>query len=226
MMTGIYDLAALQKTVEGVGAVICAYHAHPKAVVEGQLLLIGAGEHAGGKLGGGHQVFHAASWNYDWKRNRLGDHETCDCYISFCNDARTSSTIKPIYGFTGTIPEWELVRLNRPKMIDAASRSTSATGTKALFWTSADDLAAYTIEAVSEPGAADGGFYRVQSFRASPLEMVEAYEQGRGPRLERQSLGSLSEIEDMLVQARASTPLSGHHEDIGLTYAKYKMNGI
>ncbi|RYO85563.1 hypothetical protein DL766_007542 [Monosporascus sp. MC13-8B] len=96
---------------------------------------------------------------------------------------------------------------------------------KTLMWTSVDDPAAYTIEAVLGPGAADGGFYRVQSFRASPLEMVEAYERARSVRLERQSLGMLSEIEDMLARVRASTPPSGYHEYIRLAYTKYIMNG-
>ncbi|RYP69657.1 hypothetical protein DL769_005227 [Monosporascus sp. CRB-8-3] len=180
-MTDIYDLAALQK-----------------AVVEGELLLLRVAERAGVK------GFHAVPWNYDWTGNRLGDHETYDRYVSFCNHARASSTIKPIYGFTGTILEWELVHSDR---------------------SSADNLAAYTTEAVSEPGEADGGFYHVQSFRALPLEMVDAHGRGRGVWLERQSLGSLSEIEDMFAPARASTPPSGHHEYIGLAYAKSMMNG-
>ncbi|RYP74036.1 hypothetical protein DL771_003225 [Monosporascus sp. 5C6A] len=190
-MTDAYDLAVLQKAVERVGALICAFPAHPEAVVEGQLLLRRAGERAGVKTHG---------------------------------SARPSSPSTALRA-----PPWsgELAHLDRPKIIDAMSRVARylSDGTKGLLWTSADDLAAYTIEAGSEPGAADGARYGVQSFPTSPLEMMETYERGRGVRLERQSLGSLSEVEDMLAQARASTPPSGHPEYIWLTYPKYMVNG-
>ncbi|RYP44780.1 hypothetical protein DL768_008791 [Monosporascus sp. mg162] len=169
-ITDIYNFAALQKTVESVGAVICAYRAHPEAVVEGQLLLIRAGVNL-------HHQTHL----------RLYGHH-------------------PGVGADPLRPAQDHRRRLARYLGD---------GVKALFWTSADDFAAYTIEAVSEPGEADGAFYCVRNFRASPLEMMEAYMRGRGVPLERQSVGSLSEIEDMLAQARASTPPSGYHEYIG-----------
>ena len=108
-MKDIYDIAALDRAVQGADAVICAYNPSPELIVEGQILLLRAAERAGvkvsvvrayvrgvekqyalnwglvGLISGNVQIFHAASWNMDWTRNRIGDHETYDCYIAFCN---------------------------------------------------------------------------------------------------------------------------------------------
>ncbi|EMR70730.1 putative -like protein [Eutypa lata UCREL1] len=223
-MKDIYDIAALDRAVQGADAVICAYNPSPELIVEGQILLLRAAERAGVK------IFHAASWNMDWTRNRLGDHETYDCYIAFCNHARISSPINPLYAFTGTILEWELQQTYRPKTLDGPGRIARyfGTGRGRLPWTSADDLAAYTIEAISSPTSSDGGFYRVHSFRASVLELADAYEKvrGGGVEIKRACLGSAEELEAMLRRARKEVPPYRHAEYVGLAYAKYMLDGI
>ncbi|RYO86710.1 hypothetical protein DL764_008960 [Monosporascus ibericus] len=144
-MAEIYNLAALQKTVKGVGAVICAYHAHLEAVVESLLLLLHAGERTGVK--GWAPDLSRASWNYDWKRNRLGDHETR-------KDLLDHQAHLQFYGHSSEVGAGPL----RPVQDDRRRVARYlGDGAKALFWMSAGDLAAYTIEAVPEPGAADGG---------------------------------------------------------------------
>ncbi|RYP15784.1 hypothetical protein DL765_005510 [Monosporascus sp. GIB2] len=137
-MMDIYTLAALQKAVECVGAVIHAYYAHPEAVVDGQLLLLrGAGR---------------------WARKR--EHQL---------DHQVHSRLHGHHPRVGAGP----LRPTQDARLRGGGRAVPRRQGKALMWTSVDDLAAYTIEAVSGPGAANGGFYRVQSFRASPLEVVE-----------------------------------------------------
>lgn len=49
--SGIYDMAALERAVANVDAVICAYGFQPECLVEGQLLLLRAAERAGVKVG-------------------------------------------------------------------------------------------------------------------------------------------------------------------------------
>lgn len=49
-----YDIAALERAVEGVDAVICAYGGLPELALDAQLLLLRAAECAGIKVGGGH----------------------------------------------------------------------------------------------------------------------------------------------------------------------------
>jgi len=45
-----YDISALEKAVQGVDAVICAYAGLPELVLDGQLLLLRAAERAGIKV--------------------------------------------------------------------------------------------------------------------------------------------------------------------------------
>lgn len=47
---GIYDIAALDRAVRGVDAIVCAYTYAPETVVDGQILLLRAAERAGVKV--------------------------------------------------------------------------------------------------------------------------------------------------------------------------------
>ncbi|GME61476.1 NmrA-like family protein [Neofusicoccum parvum] len=199
-MESIYDIAALDRAVAGVDAVICAYAALPEILLEGQLLLLRAAERAGVK------IFHASSWNYDWSKSPLGQHESYDTLIAFWNHARLSSSIKPLATFTGAIPEFMFIR--SPKGWDRETKTFVYCGdpTARIRYTTADDLAAYSVEAVLAPDAAKGGFIRVQSFEASPEEVVKAYEAARGGRIKAhaQSLGSLEDAENAVANGRAT----------------------
>jgi hypothetical protein len=170
------------------------------------------------------QIFHAASWNLDWTRNELGDLETYDGYITFANHVRLTSSIRPIYGFTGAIPESLLSSAN---LIDKKSNTVSffGTGLEKSMYTCTRDLAAYSIEAISEPQAAEGGYYRVESFRASPREMADIYDEVRGTRLNRRCLGSLDDLEYRLARARAEYGPCKPEAYVGLAYAKFMLDG-
>ncbi|KAI1082555.1 hypothetical protein F5B20DRAFT_507129 [Whalleya microplaca] len=224
-MKNVYDMTALEEAVKGVDAVICAYTPKPELVVEGQLLLLRAAERAGVK------VFHAASWNFDWTRNQLGDLETYDWYISFAHHAKLSSTVKPIFGFTGAILEYMFINANfntnRSNLIDGDSQTINffEDGSKPSIYIAVDDLAAYTIRAISEPDATEGGSYRVESFRMSPQEIAEVYEQVRGIKLNWKSHGSSQDLEKMLAQAREDLSPLDFEKYIDLGYSKYLLNG-
>jgi len=218
--SSIYDIDALDRAVKGVDAIVSAYTDLPEVVVEGQLLLLRAAERAGVK------IFHAASWNYDWTKGQLGQHETYDCYISFWNHVRISSSIKPIYGFTGIIPDYMFYSpTQNPLNKDEKTLIYFGDGTKELIWTTADDLAAFSIEAISSPKAAEGGFYRVDSFRKSLLDVVKEYEAVRDVTIERKRLGSLEDVDNMLDAARSNTDPTLFLEYIGLAYLKYMIRG-
>ncbi|KAH7065560.1 NmrA-like family protein [Macrophomina phaseolina] len=218
--TGIYDLAALERAVAGVDAVICAYGFDPELVVEGQLLLLRAAERAGVK------IFHAASWNYDWSRGYLGQHESYDPYIVFAAHVRVSSNIKPIYMFTGAIADF-IFYDERDKIWNKETKTFHYFGdkTQALRYTTADDIAAYTSEAIQAPGAENGGYVRVQSFAVSPADVVAAYEAAHGRKAHAQCVGSIEDAERMLAKARATTSPVAHDEYIGLSYAVHMARG-
>ncbi|GMF66834.1 unnamed protein product [Aspergillus oryzae] len=72
-------------------------------------------------------------------------------------------------------------------------------------YTTAEDIGNYVLEAITAPDAANGGFVRVQSFEASPEDIVKAYNAARGGRVTAKlnCLGSLKDAEDKLNEGRA-----------------------
>lgn len=249
--SGIYDLPALDKAVSGVDAIVCAMGGAPEMILEGQLLLLRAAERAGVKVSAKNarrpqdipqnfveqrtrysnefaQIFHAATWNADWTLAHLGQHESYDPFIAFAAHVRISSRIKPFYMFTGIIAEW-LFSGRRDQIWNRETKTMSyfGDGTKEWICTTADDLAAYTIEAVTGPKAEQGGFLRVQSFRFTPAQLVEEFEKARGGEVKGhlKCEGTLDDAVSMLAQARATTDPVDHEKYIGLAYVEHNLKG-
>lgn len=123
--------------------------------------------------------------------------------------------------------EYWFLTTGRAKMIDRGARTVAyyGSGSEPSHYTSADDLAAYAVEAISAPGAENGGSYRVRSFTASPLEMAEIYGRVRGVELQPRPQGSLADCEAKLEEARREMGPLRQEEYIGYAYAKYMLNG-
>lgn len=119
------------------------------------------------------QIFHACSWNYD----QLGDHEAYDSYIMFCNHARISSTIRPIYGFTGLTPQYTLTHPSAG-VSEHENLALNYFGDGDERDTTAADLAAYSIAAISDPDAASGGLYHVIAFHEPDADTYEEVVRG------------------------------------------------
>jgi len=220
-IASIYDLPALDRAVKGVDAIVNAYPYDPEVVLEGQLLLFRAAERAGVK------IFFASSWNYDWTKGFLGQHEPYDPYISFANQVRITSNIKPLYMFTGIIAEF-FYENPRGSSWDRETKTMVyfGDGTKKFTYTTAHDLAAYTIEAISHPGAELGGFLYVESFRATPDEMAREYEAARGGvKAHTKCLGSEADLEGMLTSSKKVTPLPEFEKYIWLAYVVHMLRG-
>ncbi|KAH8884114.1 NAD(P)-binding protein [Thozetella sp. PMI_491] len=217
----IYDLPALNKAVLGVDAIISAVAPVPEVILEGQLLLLRTAELAGVK------IFHAATWNFDWRSLPLGEIEIYDSLISFWNHARISSSVNPIHGFTGIILEYMFFYAPGGNPINTTEKTfmTFGTGDEVSIYTTISDLAAYTIQAISEPNAADGGVYHVESFRCSNKDMAQIYEQARGYKLEMITLGSAADLDKLLEQARASVPPTKFMQYNGLAFGRHLLRG-
>ncbi|KAH0429763.1 hypothetical protein CcaCcLH18_08186 [Colletotrichum camelliae] len=209
-----YDLEGLRNAVAGVDAVICAYNNSPELVVGAQLALLYAAEKAGVK------IFHAASWNYDWTTLQLGEHENYDAYIAFKRTVEISSTMRPLYGFTGGIIEYPWYRDRTWNAINVEEGTVSyfGTGTEEHIWVTLNDLAAYTICAVSDQQATAGGLYYVESFRATFPELGRVYGEARGIEIHENCVGDTQTAQQLLQQARESTATYDWNKYIGLAY--------
>ncbi|KAF5573253.1 hypothetical protein FPCIR_14033 [Fusarium pseudocircinatum] len=239
----VYDIPALDDAVKGVDAIVSAPSGAFETALDGQILLLRAAERAGVKVWieipcsivsgqanmfGSRQIFHAASWNYDWTNLPLGFHEGYDPLISFRNHAHLSSSIKPIYMFTGTIPEYVMYQpfLNNPFDTKAQTFSYFGTGDEVDIFTALDDLAAYIVAAISEPNAADGGVRYVESFRASMHELADAYERVHGVKLERKKLGTVGDVERLLQEGRDTTHPSNYNDYSSFIYLQIQLRGL
>ncbi|KAK2773334.1 hypothetical protein CKAH01_03794 [Colletotrichum kahawae] len=148
--------------------------------------------------------FMPALGSYDWRLGP-GTHELYDELQAFAHHVALSSQIKPIYMFTGAIAEYVFRRSLRDW--DPATKTLQYHGhsTFPIRYTTAADLGNYVIEAISAPDAADGGYLRVQSFEASPEDVVGAYNRARdgSVRASHKCVGTVEDAKAKLDEGRA-----------------------
>ncbi|PVH82882.1 hypothetical protein DL98DRAFT_618365, partial [Cadophora sp. DSE1049] len=156
--------------------------------------------------------FHAASWSYDWRNFALGDLESYDAYLSLANQVSISSTIKPIYMFSGAFLEvyfsvkghGDFGPENHGEW-DSKKKALHlwGDGEHKLQWTTEKDAGEFSIEAVTADGAENGGFYMVCSGLTSLNDIVKTYEKVRGVKVDIVRMGSVEELESTARKARA-----------------------
>jgi hypothetical protein len=129
----------------------------------------------------------------------------------FAHHVAVSSTIKPIYMFTSEIVEYYFKRSQYDWDRDTKTFSFHGPSTFPTRYTTAEGIGNYVLEAIAAPDAANGGFVRVQSFEASPGDIVKAYSAARegGAPAKLNYLGSVKDAEDRLNEGRAKNGKSG-----------------
>lgn len=128
--------------------------------------------------------------------------------------------------FTGGITEW-VFNGPRENLFDRATKTVSyfGTGNEPCPYTTVDDLAAYTVAAVTAPGAENGGLVYVESFRMSPLDIASALEEVSGVKITTKRLGSLEDAQSLLQEQRRTTPPTEFSKYIGLAYVVHIAKG-
>ncbi|KAM0437892.1 hypothetical protein ACHAPT_002257 [Fusarium lateritium] len=219
-----FDTPSLAQAVKDVDAVISALPPVSSIIGAGQLALLLAAEQAGVK------IFHAASWNLDWTKLEMGEHESYDAYIAFKRLAELSCGLKPIYGFTGVIIDYALINIkaaDRPSMINTETGTLSyfGTGSEKFPFITVDDLAKYTLVAITDTDIINRGFYYVESFRYTLPEFAQVYGNVRNFEVKQQRLGSKDDLEAMLAKARQEISLLEVHKYIDLAYSRIILSG-
>lgn len=130
--------------------------------------------------------------------------------------------------FTGIIAEW-MFSNRRDKIWDRETKTLPYFGDGKKEWicTTADDIAAYTVEAICAPDADKGGFIRVESFRFTPFQFAKSYERARSGKASAnlECKGSIDDVVEMVTRARAGTDPVDHQEYIGLGYIEHMLKG-
>ncbi|KAI0150706.1 NAD(P)-binding protein [Xylariaceae sp. FL1272] len=228
--TAYYDVPALDEACAGVDAVICAYHGSNELAVEGQLMLLRAAERAGVR------IYVAAGWNSDWRRQKLGDHDTYDAYHCFHQLAKLSSTIRPNYIISGILAE---VLFSKPGRIsfspqnhgvwDPEAKRFEVWGDPARKWqwTSEADGAEFAVAIAEQENAAQGGFWTVCSGYDTLEDMAKIYGQTRGVDVVTERIGTVEDLRAKAMVARAQG--QGHPDQlwnyIGYFYVLFIVDG-
>ena len=213
--TSYYDVQALDKAVKGVDGIICCYSPTAVLDLDANLLLLRAAERAGVK------VFIASSWNNDWTKIKFGDFYHYDPHIAFEHQAAMTSSIRPVYIFTGLFSDLLLTRYG--------PGAFSADGEKGRFrywgdgnfrkwsWSSQVDAAAYTIEILlNGEGVQEGkgGFFRFRSGEVTIESLAEAYKRVSGNDVEVTRMGDLEDLKRVLASLRSQHGRAGYWEYI------------
>lgn len=221
-----YDIPALDRACHGVDAIVCAYAALPELQLDGQLLLLRAAERAGVTK------FVAASWNYDWRHMKLGEHEVYDPYISFRSHAEMSSPIKPVYILTGVFAEVLFcVPGNAPYSTahngvwcpENKRMEVWGSGDEIWHWTTEADAAEYTVAVLEHKDAAKGGLWSVCSGANSLRELSSIYGTVRDRHVDVVVKGSAEELRATADEARQRCGAKKFWEYIGYFVQLYTI---
>ncbi|KAF1968810.1 NAD(P)-binding protein [Bimuria novae-zelandiae CBS 107.79] len=224
-----YDIPALDAAVKGVDAIIVAYMGLPELQIDGQILLLRAAERAGVR------IFHTATWAYDWRKTKLLEHEAYDPFVMFWRTAELTSPIKPIYMFSGVIAE---VFFSVEGRADFSPRNGGVfdqeekcleyygTGHEKYQWTTEEDAAKLSIEVImsEEAKSGNGGFFSAWSGEHSVLEIAEAYKNVHGKPINLKSMGTVEDLEEKALAARAEGTPAGFWGYIGAFYQLFTIN--
>lgn len=223
-----WDVEALDKACAGADAVICAYAGSPVMHLDAQLLLLRAAERAGITR------FLAASWNCDWRELQLGQHQSYDATIAFYQQAKLTSTIKPVYILTGSLTEVYFSvpghgnfspAYNGPWDPEKHTVDVWGTGDEKWDLTTERDAAEFSAEVIQRDDAPDGGFWELHSGAYSPRELAKIYQEVRGINIAYNYRGTLEDLRELAYSLRSQKPYNDYYSFIGLFYQVFQLDG-
>ncbi|KAE9370061.1 NAD(P)-binding protein [Stipitochalara longipes BDJ] len=193
--TSYDDIPALSLAVTGVDAIINASAPNPLLDLDGHLLLLRAAERAGVK------IFIASSWSRDWTNIRWGDFEHYNNHIAFEHQATTTSSVKPVWIFTGLFADLLYSRFGPGKFDGEGRFEYWGKGDGDRYpWTTQENAATWTIDVLMfGEGVREGkgGFFKVRSGVTTIRELAEVREKVFEAKVEVERKGS---TEDLVVE--------------------------
>ncbi|RSM16702.1 hypothetical protein CDV31_004474 [Fusarium ambrosium] len=224
--TSYYDIPAIEKAVQGVDAIICAYQSTDVLVLDGHLILLRAAERAGVK------IFFSASWNNDWTKNKFGDFEHYDANIAFSRQAALTSPIKPVYIFNGVFDSLLFTAFG-PGGFDTTGEVPTLKywgdePNRKFWWIAQEDAAAWTIELLFNKDVQEGkgGVFRFRSGEVTLDELVAAYHKATGSPAKVVRAGSVEDIAQEVQAARAEKGPAGYWDYAAQAVALNVSRGV
>lgn len=223
-----YDTDALDTACAGADAIICAYAGTPIMHLDAQLILLRAAERAGITR------FLAASWNCDWRQLKLGMHQSYDATIAFYQQAKLTSSIKPIYILTGGLAEVYFSlpghgnfspAYNGPWDPEKKTVDIWGTGDETWDLTTEKDAAEFSAEVIQRDDAPEGGFWELHSGAYTVRELARIYKEVRGVEVGFNHRGTLNDLKDLAYTLRDQKPYNDYYSFIGLFYQLFQLDG-
>jgi len=192
-----YDVAALDRAVAGVDAVICAYAGMPELHLDAQLLLLRACERATVRR------YLTAGWNYDWRVLKLGEEPVYDAAMMFHHQVALTSAIKPCHIFSGMLAEvffgldgQDGFTPRDGGVWDPIEKRMEIWGSGDEEWnfTTEEDAGRWGVDIITADGAEEGGFVSVCSWTCSMKEVKAQYEAKTGEDVEWDVKGDLEQL--------------------------------
>lgn len=221
------DIEALDRACLGVDGIINAVNGAPEMLLDAQLILLRAAERAGV------QRFVAATWNYDWRKLRLGDHESYDPNIAFHNHVELTSSIRPTYILSGVLAE---VLFSVPGHGDFSPKNNGVwnpeaksfevwgTGKETWHWTTERDAADFAADIVGKDETVEGGFWSVCSGEHTLEEIAEVYEAVKGRKVQINKRGTVDDLRERALRARKDGSRQRFWEYIGWFYQLHTVD--
>jgi nucleoside-diphosphate-sugar epimerase len=222
-----YDIAALDKAVSGVDAVICAYAPISVLDLDGHLLLLRAAERAQIK------IFVASSWGRDWTNIKFGDFEHYDNHMAFRAQVEMTSSIHPVYMLSGLFADLLLTPYG-PGAFDKSGgvprmKFWGDGDTSKWPWSTQNDAAEWTIDVLLHGDgvqAGKGGFFRIRSGDTTIRELAAAYEKVFGTKIQVNREGDLEDLEAEVARLRKENGRAGYFKYMSETGALVASKGM
>ncbi|KAJ4305438.1 hypothetical protein N0V90_000969 [Kalmusia sp. IMI 367209] len=207
-----YDIPAIEAAVKGVDAIIVAYMGTPELQMDGQLILLRAAERAGVR------IFHASTWNYDFRKTKFLEHESYDPFVAFQRILKYSLALRVA----------RTSALRNGGVFDPKEKCFEyyGTGHEKYQWTTEEDAAKFSIELImsKEAQSGNGGFFSAWSGEHNVLEIAEVYKKLHGRPIKLQNMGTVEDLEKKALAARAQSVPAGFWGYIGAFYQLFTIN--
>ena len=215
------DKAGLDAGCKGADAIIVGYNGDPVLVLDAQLALLRAAERANIKR------FHAMSWNLDWEHLPMGIVDSYNPFISFHYQAKHTSSIKPVYVFSGVLA-MTLFGVPGAGAMEGESAvwSRGARGERFLkvigkgqtniSWSVESDVADFSVALVTSNDGEKGGFYRFCSDEFTLEGLAATYTEVRGAECNVEYVMDLETCKQIVKKAKDEA------ESLGEVYLRWK----
>lgn len=147
------------------------------------------------------KIFIASSWSRDWTNIKFGDFEHYNNHIAFEHQAATTSSIRPVYIFSGLFADLLYTPYGPGGFHEGKMRYWGDGDEDKYPWTTQEDAAEWTVDLLLySPAviAGEGGKFKFSGGVTTICELAAVREEFFGGEVEVERVGSMEDLERKL----------------------------